>query len=120
MPWWSWVLIWAGLVVLLLVVLALAALRVFRKASAAMAELDRLERIREEYAPQAERLVPEFRARASALVRDYDRVVAERDLHIAERDERRELRREARLARARRLIRADPFACIALTDPERR
>lgn len=120
MPWWSWVVIWAGLVVLLLVVLALVAWRVLRKAQAAMAELDRWERIREEYAASAEELVPEFHARASALLRDFDSVVAERDAHIAERDARRERRREARLSRARRLIRADPFDYIALTESKRR
>ncbi|RRJ87168.1 hypothetical protein EG850_04920 [Gulosibacter macacae] len=121
MPWWSWVLIWTGLVVLLLAVLVLGAIWLYRKAMAASAEFDRLEQVQAEFASLAEQRVTPYQPRKIALLRDLDDVQRERDARAERRDERRELRREAKLARAHALTHADPhqYAFVAELHPKK-
>ena len=103
MPWWSWVLIWSGLGVILLVTLGLFAWWLFRKFlvllddlagladRAALLETADSELVRPQLAVLAE--VREVQARESA-----------RRFH---RTERRRVRRQSRLDRARRITSAD-------------
>ena len=117
MPWWSWVLIWTGLVVLLLAVLALGVVHLWRKGSAAFDELERLQGLEREFDELvAERVTP-FEPAEPALLRPYAAVAAEREEIALARAERREARREARLARGRALTKADPMQYAHLAEP---
>lgn len=115
MPWWSWVVIWVGLVALLIGVLAIGAIWLFRKARAAFHELDRLELVQQEAARLAEEAVSlrEHEALAArqpiAFGRHSDEV---REHHEQQRELRRARaleRREERVARGRALTHADPM-----------
>ncbi|NLT26346.1 MAG: hypothetical protein GXX90_06815 [Microbacteriaceae bacterium] len=119
MPWWSWVLIWTGLVVLLLVVLALGAIMLWRKATAALDELERLEQVQHGFADLVGERVAPFAPAVPALLRPRAEVAAEHEAAVLARDERREARREARLARGRALTRADPMRFAHLAEPPR-
>lgn len=115
MPWWSWVVIWVGLVALLIAVLAIGAVWLFRKARAAFRELDRLELVQQEAARLADEAVALREAEALAACRPLafgrhtDQV---REHHEQQRELRRERaaeRREARVAKGRALTHADPL-----------
>lgn len=115
MQWWSWVLIWAGLVSLLVAVLALGAIWLWRKAKLAMRELDRLELVQQEAARLADEAVAAREAttlaarRPVAFGRNAEQV---RDYHEQQREARAERvaeRRQARVARGRALTKADPL-----------
>lgn len=116
MPWWSWVLIWTGLVVLLLAVLIVGALYLWRKLRAATAELERLSELESEFADLVAQRVPEYTPRRLALLRDRDEVRAERELAVEAADDRRSARRERKLARARALTHADPMQYAHLAE----
>lgn len=116
MPWWSWILIWGGLVLLLLGVLVLGAVLVVRKAAALMPEVDRLEALQRELAELAEESVEPYRRRPVALLRGGRTVRQERSEFVDRRDERREAKRERKLDRAKGLIHADPMQFRHLVD----
>lgn len=109
MPWWSWILIWAGLVLVLLGVLAWCALRLYRKAMALAGEADELQTLLDELAARAEALAAHEPPAENAVTRGAAAVERDRARIRAEIDERKRERHEARLARARRLISADPM-----------
>lgn len=109
MPWWSWVLIWVGLVLVLLATLALIALWLYRKLMALLAEFERLSEVQEELVARAEALVAPYEARQPAVARDRAQVERERRTIAARRAERKERRRDERLAHARRITTADPM-----------
>ncbi|BDI22640.1 hypothetical protein [Herbiconiux sp. L3-i23] len=105
MPPWSWVLIWVGLVLALLAVLAACGWMLFRKAMTAAealgeltAKLDLLDGAREELAPEP--FVPSILQPRSEVDARYDAVQEARS-------ERRERRRELRIARGRLLTSAE-------------
>ena len=105
MPWWSWVLIWTVLVLLLLGVLALNGWILFRKAMTAARALGELlektsllEAAGEEL--RDERFTP-------SVLRPIDEVRREHAVRSSERAERRERRRELRLQRGRLLTSAE-------------
>ena len=113
MPWWSWVVIWVVLVVALLGMLTLFGFRLFRKLMATLDELGRLadktellhrrsEELREE------RFQPAAFADAGAL-----RAAHEQD--IADRERRRQARRDSLVKRGKLLVKADPQQFSHLT-----
>jgi flagellar biosynthesis/type III secretory pathway M-ring protein FliF/YscJ len=113
MPWWSWVVIWVVLVLALLGMLTLFGFRLFRKLTAALDELGKLadktdllhqrsEELREE------RFQPAVFADASALR-------AARDQDLADRERRRQARRDSLVKRGKLLVRADPQQFSHLT-----
>lgn len=103
MTWWAWVLIWAGLVLALLVMLALFAWWLFRKAmrlfddaadladTAGVLEIDDVELPRQQIA-------------VLSSMRD---IRHREDARRAHRAERRRLRRERRMTRARHITMVD-------------
>ena len=109
MPWWSWVLIWGGLGLALLAMLALAAWWLFRKMMAVFGELEAL-------AGKAA-LLENAQAQASGNANDTPQTLAVLDgLHaVRERhqalqdaaDERRLARRQRRLDRAKLITNTD-------------
>ena len=116
MPWWSWVLIWTGLVVLLLAVLGYGAYWLWQKLQAALTELERLEELRSEFEALAMERVPEYAPRQVSLLRNLMAVRAEREAEAEAAEERREARRERKLARAHALTHADPMQYAYLTE----
>ncbi|WP_150309046.1 hypothetical protein [Planctomonas psychrotolerans] len=101
MPWWSWILIWGGLVLALLGMYAYLGVRLFRKATAALRELALLaEKTQLLSARSADVAGRDF---TPAVLRDYPDVVDDyrRVLDV------REARRENRIARGRLLTSAD-------------
>ena len=109
MPWWSWVLIWTGLVLVLLATLALLALWLFRKGQALLAEVARFEELQSQLEARASELVEPYDRRQNAIVRGGARVERERTALNRIRDARKERRRAARLANARVITSADPM-----------
>ncbi|MFD2758649.1 hypothetical protein [Gulosibacter faecalis] len=115
MPWWSWVLIWAGLVALLLVVLGVGAVWLYRKAKAMFAELDRLDEVSAQAAQLAEQV--DAAREAASAERTLPHILGPHRetalaYHRAEREARAERvaeRRERRVARGRALTHADPL-----------
>jgi hypothetical protein len=108
MPWWSWILIWGGLVLALLAMLALLSWWLFRKAVGVMDELGQLAEKTELLGRMSDELAaadaPEF---VPAAVRDRGEVAAEHHARVQERAMRRQTRREKRITRGRMLTRAD-------------
>ncbi len=108
MPWWSWILIWGGLVLALLAMLALLSWWLFRKAVGVMEELGRLADKTDALSRMSDRLsdadAPEF---VPAVLQERAEVVAAHDARVRLREERRHLRRERRILRGRMLTRAD-------------
>jgi biopolymer transport protein ExbB/TolQ len=102
-PWWAWLLIWIGLVLALLMMLAVGAWRLFRKgmdvldAVAELAETTAVLEVDDSGLPKQQRAV-------LADLRDIHR---REDARRAHRAERRRLRHERRMARARRITRVD-------------
>ncbi|WP_108251798.1 hypothetical protein [Planctomonas deserti] len=108
MPWWSWILIWGGLVLALLAMLALMAWWLFRKAVAVMDELGRLAEKTEALSRMSATLAGDDTADfVPAVLRERREVVAAHSARARERQERRLMRRENRILRGRMLTRAD-------------
>lgn len=108
MPWWSWILIWGGLVLALLAMLVLLSWWLFRKAVGVMDELGRLAEKTELLSRMSDELTE---ADASpfvpAVLLDRAEVVAQHRARELAREQRRQARREKRITRARLLTRAD-------------
>lgn len=105
MPWWSWVLIWFGLVLFLVGVLAFCAWRLFQKLMVALHELEKFSLAAEVLQRDtADTLAEPFR---SALFQDFAAVHARRDTERTKRAERVEARRNNRVNRGKLLTRAD-------------
>jgi len=106
MPWWSWVVIWGGLVLALLAMLVLFAIWLFRKAMTTAAALEDLAAKTELLSDRADELRPEP---MPSSVFDGTTGPAQR---VAERRERRaearQRRRDSRIRQARLLAKADP------------
>ena len=102
-PWWGWLLIWVGLVLALLALLAVGAWHLFRKgmvvldAVAELAEATAVLELDDSPLPKQQRAV-------LADLRDIHR---REDARRAHRAERRRVRHERRMARARRITRLD-------------
>lgn len=109
MPWWSWVLIWVGLVALLVAVLVVGGIWLWRKLSTVIPEIERLEDIQQELSALAEQTAVPYEPRKSALLRPMDDVLDEREAMVEVRDDRREARRTRKIERANALIHADPM-----------
>ncbi|MGO1544312.1 MAG: hypothetical protein ACTHXA_08215 [Gulosibacter sp.] len=120
MSWWSWVLIWTGLVVLLIAVLVIGALWLWRKLTALMPEIDRLQLLNEELGRLAEEAAVPYEPRRSAILRPSREVFDERDAFVEARDARREERRERKLEHANTLIHADPMQYAYLVEHPRK
>lgn len=112
MPWWSWLLIWTGLVLALLGMLAWFGVTLFRKLMTTMraleeigAQLGNLDPSSE--APARERFTP-------AMFRSLPELFEEVELQHAARARRRQLRRDRLIARSK-LVKHAPF--MQRTDP---
>jgi len=105
MPWWSWLLIWTGLILGLLGMLAFFGWKLFRGIVGVLGELGSLAG-RAEILNAAEPVAEELR-RPLALLSRYGDVVARWAGEQERRGQRRVQRREQRLARAKALVRAD-------------
>lgn len=107
MPWWSWVVIWAGLVLGLLGMLASFGWSLFRKALAAGREaaalLEKTQILSER---SADMRYAEFH---SAIFEDPAQLRAEREQAAFDRRIARQARRDQRVQRAKILVKADPF-----------
>lgn len=108
MPWWSWVLIWVGLVLILLSVLGTLGYWLFKKAVLLQGELASLEVLLEAFEKRAQTLVSFTPPRSNAIVRGLREVQVERGALREALDETKEQRREQRLQRGRDLTTADP------------
>ncbi|WP_424465535.1 hypothetical protein [Pseudoclavibacter helvolus] len=109
MPWWSWILIWVGLVLILLGVLGALGYWLFRKAVLLQGELASLEVLLEAFEQRAQTLVSFTPPRSNAIVRGLREVQVERGALREALDEHKAQRREERLERGRVLTTADPF-----------
>lgn len=110
MPWWSWLLIWSGLVLALLAMLALFAVALFRKAVAvadALADTAETMQLLQNANTEAEEHEAEEQRSELAILSPFFHVVERRELVRSQSLERRAIRHEARLERARRLTRVD-------------
>lgn len=104
--WWGWLLIWSGLVLALLVMLGVSAWRLFRKGVGvldAVGELAEAAEVLEVDDP----VLPRQQLAVLAQARDIRRREEARRFHRAE---RRRLRHERRMARARRITTLDASA----------
>jgi hypothetical protein len=112
MHWWSWILIWLGLAILLVGTLAFFGWRLFRKGVAVVDELERLT----DKVDLLQRNVDELSVEKprNAILDGYSAVANRRDREAERRASMRQLRRDARLARGR-LITA-PQAWEGRTD----
>ncbi|WP_111719665.1 hypothetical protein [Homoserinimonas sp. OAct 916] len=113
MPWWSWVLIWFGLFLLLVGVLALFAWRLFQKLMVALRELEKLAAAAEILHAAGDN-TPEQPFR-SAVSQDMADVHARREAEREKRAERVEIRRNNRVNRGKLLTRADYRQYLYLT-----
>ncbi|MDJ0322623.1 hypothetical protein QMG61_02440 [Cryobacterium sp. PH31-AA6] len=104
MPWWSWILIWTGLVLGLLAMLAWFGYALFRKA---IRTADALERLGDQVAELGDRpdLPPEPRFRPAVFETRAD-IQLDFELTRAERLLRRQLRRDRLVARGKLLQQA--------------
>ncbi len=101
--WWGWLLIWSGLVLALLVMLGLFAWWLFRKSLVLLDDLAELADTTAALEGEDAELV---RPRLAVLTPAAD-IRAREEARQFHRRERRRRRVEARLARARRIIRVD-------------
>ena len=107
MPWWSWVVIWAVLVLGLLGMLAFFAWWLFRKVMAAGREASALIEKAEILSRRSDDMrYAEFH---SAVFADSDVLRAEREQAVADRKVARQARRDRRVRRGKILVNADPF-----------
>jgi hypothetical protein len=108
MPWWSWILIWGGLVLALLAMLALLSWWLFRKAVAVMHDLGELVDKTEALGRLSDQLADtDTSSVVPAVLLKRGEVAAVHHARQHERDERRRMRREKRISRGRMLTRAD-------------
>jgi hypothetical protein len=105
MPWWSWLVIWACLLLALVGVLAVAAWRLFRKAMAVLAELGTLAQ-KSELLDAVSDAAEEQRSEI-AVLQKYADVQARRRFVREESASRRATRHRRRLDRAKSMIRVD-------------
>ena len=105
MPWWSWLVIWTCLVIALIVVLVVAAWRLFRKAVAVFDELGTLA-AQTEFLDAAGSKFDEQQTEIAILQKLSDVQARRRRLREAA-AARRDARRRSRLARGRALTRFD-------------
>ena len=108
MPWWSWVLIWVGLVLVLLAVLGALGYWLFRKVVLLQGELAKFEVLLEAFEQRAQTLVSFTPPRSNAIARGLRDVQVERGALREALDETKEQRREQRLQHGRDLTTADP------------
>jgi hypothetical protein len=107
MPWWSWVVIWAVLVLGLLGMLAFFAWWLFRKVMAAGREASALIEKAEILSRRSDDMrYAEFH---NAVFADSDVLRAEREQAGADRQVARQARRDRRVRRGKILVNADPF-----------
>jgi len=101
--WWGWLTIWGALTLVLIAMLALFAWWLFRKFLTLMDDLGDLAESAELLAPDdAERAHP-----ALAVLTPFREVYAARELQRARASERKLIRHDRRIARARRITRLD-------------
>lgn len=108
MPWWSWLVIWACLLVALVGVIVVAAWRLFRKAMAVLAELGTLAQKAELLDAVAD--AAEDQRAEIAVLQKYAEVQARRRFVREEAASRRAARHRGRLDRAKSMIRVDASA----------
>lgn len=106
MPWWSWIVIWVGLVVAMLAMFVLLGWWLVKKGVLILKELDDLMAKAEAISANAEELRAE--PTVNALLRDYDDVVAEQHKQRADRATRKDMHRRERIRRGKLLIRFTP------------
>ncbi|WP_374948060.1 hypothetical protein [Agreia sp.] len=99
MHWWSWILIWLGLAILLVGTLAFFGWRLFRKGVAVVDELSTLTEKIELLQRNVDELTSE--APPNAILEGYSAVANRRDRDKARRASMRQLRRDARMQRGR-------------------
>jgi biopolymer transport protein ExbB/TolQ len=105
MAWWAWLIIWTVLVLGFLGMLAGLGYRLYKKARAALRELDTLTRRVSALAENTETLSSERTARTErAIELGYPEVARRHDEHLTRRAESKQARREARLARGKLLL----------------
>ncbi len=104
MPWWSWWLIWGGLVLALLGMLAYFGVTLFRKAVAAAADLGELSNALSVLDARLDDIAP--KRTPSAVFRDAAEFGAVVERNRNTRILRRQQRHDARLARGKLLIRS--------------
>lgn len=109
MPWWSWVLIWTGAVLVHIGVLAAVVWWLFKKATATYSELAGALDVLDDAREAIEARITPYEPKRNAISRGAIAVAEEREAIRADIDERKAVRREARLARGKRLIKADPM-----------
>ncbi|MCU1556952.1 MAG: hypothetical protein JWN09_947 [Microbacteriaceae bacterium] len=114
MPWWSWIIIWAGLGLALLLMLGLMAWWLFRKLMALFRELELLAD-RAEILETANETLAEQRFERAILLKRSE-VVARREYVRSRSRERRHNRHVARLDRARTITRLDASSRQWFTD----
>jgi hypothetical protein len=112
MHWWSWILIWLALAILLVATLVFFGWRLFRKGVAVIEELEQLT----EKVDLLQRNVDELSLETppNAILDGYSAVANRRDRQKSRRASMRQLRRDARMQRGR-LITA-PHAWEGRTD----
>jgi hypothetical protein len=104
MPWWSWILIWAGLSLLLMLMLAAFALLLFRKVIALFAALEALAALAGLLRDRGEGITDQHE-RLSIL--DLAAIRRRRDQVREQALTRRQWRHDRRIARAKALIAVD-------------
>lgn len=107
MTWWSWILIWLGLTLALLGMLALFAVSLFRKGTALLRQLEDLTAKMARLTEYAE-AEPVRRAPPAILV-PYEQVHRRRDERRELRQERILDRRAARVQRGKLLVHRNPI-----------
>ena len=118
MAWWMWLLIWVALTALLVIVLFFSGRALFRAVMGTGEEGSRLLDAIAQLENSDEDV--QIHPTPNAIVRGRATVAAERREFTIARDARRERRREAKIARARALIAADPMQYAYLTEYKRR
>ncbi|MEA9983778.1 MULTISPECIES: hypothetical protein [Subtercola] len=105
MQWWAWVIIWAGLGLCLVGMLAFFAVRLFRKAMRTLGELTDLgEKVANISATVTEL---ELSVSDNAILLGYPVMSRRREVVKRRRDDRKQLRREKTLERGKLLVRTD-------------
>jgi hypothetical protein len=104
MPWWSWILIWGGLSVLMLAMLAAFGLLLFRKVIAVFAALEALAALAG-LLHVADDLIADQRRQLSIL--DLEAIRRRRDQVREQAMARRQDRHDRRISRAKALIAVD-------------
>ncbi|RFA09311.1 hypothetical protein B7R54_08760 [Subtercola boreus] len=105
MSWWSWIVIWAVLVLAMLGMYALLGWRLFRKASVVLGELSQLGAQVGSVQDNVEQLTPE--PSDNAILLGYAEMYRRRDIQRQRRADEKELRREKRLERGKLLTTSD-------------